>query len=149
MIFELPLGQIQNHINMAVVTLSLQQSGPTAMRLQNDVQVVVDRPVQQGGGGSGLMGGQYLLTGIAGCFCSTLFAAAAARDIEIAGLSVSVKAELSESLPKRFSHISLEVSYEQCNAPSQFINLLRVAEKGCISMNTVKSGLSLEVTSQT
>jgi len=132
---------------MNVTKIKLEQCSNTAMQLQNDdFDVVIDRPREKGGGGKGLMGGQYLLLGIGGCFCSTLFAAAQSRDIQMEGLQVEVHGTLSEELPKRFTHVALLVSWQKCNQPSEFVKLLKIAEKGCISVNTIKTGLSFEVT---
>ncbi|MEM7299403.1 MAG: OsmC family protein [Bacteroidota bacterium] len=131
---------------METIKLELRQHSETAVRLSNDlVEVIVDRPIEKGGGGAGLMGGQYLLTGIGGCFCSTFFAAAQARDFTIEGLVVKVIATVSEDPPKRFTDIKLEVSYDTCSDPAVFDKLLVIAEQGCISVNTVKNGLNLSV----
>ena len=131
---------------MATISLSLHQNTKTSVQLQNDhFQITVDRPVESGGGGAGLMGGQYMLTGIGGCFCSTLFAAAISRDINIEGLKVTVEATLSEDLPKRFTNILLLTSYKNCSHPEEFDKLLKIAEQGCISVNTIKSGIDLNV----
>lgn len=132
---------------MPSISLTLQQSGNTAVQLQHpEFPITVDRPVDRGGGGTGLMGGQYLLTGIAGCFCSTLFAAAQSREISIDGLRVEVTAQLSDELPKRFTHIDLRLEYEKCSHPEEFDKLLAIAEKGCISVNTVKNGMVFRAT---
>ncbi|NND15161.1 MAG: OsmC family protein [Eudoraea sp.] len=132
---------------MSIVTMiTLEQVSETGMQLLNDdFRVRVDRPVEKGGNGEGLMGGQYMLVGIGGCYCSTLLAAAQSRDIQISGLSVSVKATISEDLPKRFKDIVLEVSSTSCSKEHEFNKLLKIAEKGCISVNTIKSGLNFSV----
>lgn len=68
---------------MDKIKITLKQNSETSMKLQHDqFGIVVDRPVEKGGGGEGLMGGQYLLTGIAGCFCSTFFAVAQTRNLQ-------------------------------------------------------------------
>ena len=131
---------------METIKIELKQYSETAVRLTNDhVEVIVDRPVEKGGGGNGLMGGQYLLTGIGGCFCSTFFAAAQARDFTIEGFLVKVIATVSEDLPKRFTDVKLEVSFDTCSDPVVFNKLLKIAEQGCISVNTVKNGLNFSV----
>ena len=128
------------------MSISLVQHSGTAVQAQVDnFEIIVDRPLEKGGGGKGLMGGQHLLIGIGGCFCSTFFAAALAREVQVKGLKVEVSALLSEDLPKRFTNVSLTASYEQCSAPEEFLKLLRIAENGCISVNTVKNGMTLEV----
>lgn len=128
---------------MDKIKITLEQHAETSMKLQHDqFEVIVDRPVAKGGGGAGLMGGQYLLTGIAGCFCSTFFAAAQTREVQVEGLKVQVIATVSEDMPKRFTDVQLEVSYEHCSDPSSFEKLLKMSEQGCISVNTVKNAMS-------
>ncbi len=128
---------------MDKVNITLEQHAETSMKLKHDnFGIIIDRPVEKGGGGAGLMGGQYLLTGIAGCFCSTFFAAAQAREVKVEGLKVQVIASMSEDLPKRFTDIQLDISYETCSDPSSFDKLLQMAEQGCISVNTVKNSMS-------
>lgn len=126
--------------------ITLNQISPTAMHLENDqFSITVDRPIEKGGGGQGLMGGQYYLIGIGGCFCSTLFAAAQSRNVEISGLKVIIKPTMSEDLPKRFSEVALDVSYASCSNEAEFDKLLKIAEKGCLSINTAKQGMSVNI----
>lgn len=131
---------------MASIKIGLRQNGPTSVKTTLDLpEVIVDRPVEKGGGGTGLMGGQYLLIGVGGCFCSNFFAAAQARGVEVDGFEVAVVAEVAQDAPARFTKISLEASVKSCSAPEEFEKLLRIAEKGCISVNTMKHGLDLNV----
>jgi len=131
---------------MPTISLDLKQNGPSSMQLVHEqFAITVDRPIEKGGTGKGLMGGQYLLAGIGGCFCSTLFAAAASRDVSIEGLEVKVLATLSEDLPKRFTDVSLEVSCQKSSDEEQFSKLIKIAEKGCISINTVKHSMRLTI----
>ncbi|MEL6255261.1 MAG: OsmC family protein [Bacteroidota bacterium] len=131
---------------MSAVSLQLTQHSPSSMKLAHDqFTVVVDRPESKGGGGAGLMGGQYLLIGVGGCFCSNLFAAAQTRSIQIEGLSVNVTGNISEDSPKRFSQIALEVSYSSCSDEAEFPKLLVIAEKGCLSVNTLLRGAKVKI----
>ncbi|MDW3647142.1 MAG: OsmC family protein [Bacteroidia bacterium] len=131
---------------MASVSLQLTQHASTSMKLEHDqFSIIVDRPESKGGGGQGLMGGQYLLIGVGGCFCSNLFAAAQARSIEIEGLSVGIQADLSEDARKSFSRIELRVSYTSCSDEAEFPKLIRIAEKGCLSVNTLLKGAEVQV----
>jgi uncharacterized OsmC-like protein len=133
---------------MATIKIQLNQNSETSVELQhNQFNITIDRPIEKGGNGKGLMGGQYMLAGVGGCFCSTLFAAAQARDIQIEGLSVIVSAMLSEEHPKRFMSITLDATYENCNQPSEFEKLLTIAEQGCISVNTIKNDVAFNVNS--
>lgn len=115
------------------------------MQLENeDFNIIVDRPIQKGGSGKGIMGGQHLLLGIGGCFCSNLFASANSRNINLNGLKVNVIATISNT-PKRFSNIALEVSYHFCSHPEEFNKLLKIAENGCISINTLKKETTFNI----
>ena len=128
------------------IELQLKQHSPTSMKLVNDqFAVIVDRPISKGGGGTGLMGGQHLLMGIAGCFCSNLFAASQARDILLEGVEVHITAQTSDTAPPRFTEIQMDVSYAHCSDPDSFPKLLQIAEKGCISVNTVKNSMSVRI----
>ena len=125
--------------------LTLKQTSETSVKTKvNDFTIQVDRPVSNGGGGKGLMGGQYMLIGVGGCFCSTLFAAAQSRDITIEGLTAHVEAQFSDDQPKRITRISIGISYNHCSKPEDMNKLLDIAEKGCISVNTIKRGVEIE-----
>jgi len=131
---------------METIDIYLEQYSKTSMKLRNDTfSVIVDRPKEKGGSGEGLMGGQYLLIGIAGCFCSNLFAAAETRSIKIEGLNVKVTAVISDDIPKRFTGVSLSVSYAECSDENAFKKLLIMAERACISINTVKNGITVNI----
>ncbi|MFC4221246.1 OsmC family protein [Flagellimonas marina] len=131
---------------METIEITLEQQSSTGMKLNNSVlEIIVDRPKEQGGGGTGLMGGQYLLTGIGGCYCSTFFAAAESRGLEIKGLRVQIIAVKSTDLPKRFTEVKLLVSYEECSDKALFKKVLAIAEKGCLSINTIKNGTKFKV----
>ena len=131
---------------METIDIYLEQYSKTSMKLRNDTfSVIVDRPKEKGGSGEGLMGGQYLLIGIAGCFCSNLFAAAETRSIKIEGLNVKVTAVISDDIPKRFTGVSLSVSYAECLDENALKKLLIMAERACISINTVKNGITVNI----
>ena len=131
---------------MAEIHVQLKQKGSTSSLLSlNDHQIVIDRPVDKGGNGEGPMGGQVLLMSIAGCFSSTLYAAAQARNLQIEVLEMDVIGVLSENAPKRFEAIKLKVTSGTCGNTKEFSKLLKVAEKGCIAVNTIKMGMGGEV----
>ena len=126
---------------MSTVKIRLKQYSKSAMELENDkLKIITDRPI-----GKGLSGGEFLLTGIGGCFSSNLFAAAQSRDVEIKGLEIDITAILSTDFPKRFSKVELCVSYDYCSNESMFNKLMIIAEKACIAVNTVKNGLILNI----
>jgi uncharacterized OsmC-like protein len=127
---------------MSNVKIHLKQCSKSAMELQNDkLKIIIDRPVEKGGEGKGILGGEYLLTGIGGCYSSNLFAAAKSRNIEIKGLALNITATVSEDVPKRFSKVDIAVSYQSCSDEQVFDKLMAIAKRGCIAINTVKNGL--------
>lgn len=131
---------------MSNVKIRLKQCSKSATELENDkLKIIIDRPIEKGGEGKGIMGGKYLLTGIGGCFCSNLFAAAQARNIEIIGLGLDITATVSESAPKRFSKVDIAVTYQSCSDAQMFDKLMNIAQKACIAINTVKNGLLVNV----
>lgn len=132
---------------MQEVKMSLKQVSATAMQVTDPpTDIRIDRPAKMGGSNQGLMGGQHLLAGVGGCFCSNVFAAAIARDIKLEGLAVDVLATISNEGPKRFSKITLTTSVDSCSDPEGFDHLLKIAEKACISINTMKANLEVKVT---
>ena len=126
--------------------IKLQQFGETATRAEaGNYEIIIDRPPEKGGSGKGPMGGQVLLMGVGGCFASTLFAAAKERKIKVTGLKINLSSELSTSTPARFSKINIEVTGGEFSEPESINKLIDIAQKGCISINTVKQGLEVLV----
>lgn len=129
---------------MSNLKIHLKQCSKSAMELENDkLKIIIDRPIENGGEGKGILGGEYLLTGIGGCYSSNLFAAAQSRNINVEGLTLEITATISQDIPKRFSKIDIAVSYESCSDEQVFDKLMAIAERACISVNTVKNGLIL------
>lgn len=53
------------------IQVKIDQMGPsTAEAAARTHRVLVGRPVEKGGEDRGMMGGEYLLTGLGGCFMS-------------------------------------------------------------------------------
>lgn len=120
-----------------MLKIVLNQYTTTGMKLDiANADIYVGRP-NKGSSSKSLMGGQYLLVGIGGCFCSTLFATADSRHIEIKGLKVEVSGVL-EQAPKRFKQVNINVTYEYSSQPEDMNKLLLLAERGCISINSIK-----------
>jgi uncharacterized OsmC-like protein len=132
---------------MESVTVQLDQKGDTSSTLSfGAYQIIIDRPPGKGGRGEGPMGGQVLLMSVAGCFSSTLYAAAQARVMKIEGLKICVTGYISDDQPKRFEALNLEVVAGSCGDQREFSKLLKIAERGCIAVNTVKNGMKFQVT---
>jgi len=127
------------------IAITLEHYNTTSMKVKHDdFDIIVDRPVSKGGNGEGLMGGQYLLTGIGGCFCSNLLAAATTRNLVLENLEVKVTATIADNLPKHFSKIDLKVNCD-CSDNKLLNKIISIAKKACIAINTVNMGTEVNV----
>ncbi len=134
---------------MKNISIALNQYSSLVMQLENeDENILVGRSNNSLYSSKGLVGGEYLLVGIGGCFSSALLSAAQSSNIKIIGLKVEVTAKISVSL-KRLNKINLTISYGYCSSPNEFEKLLKVAEKGCISINTLKHKPLISIKSTT
>jgi putative redox protein len=66
---------------------------PTAIGSADGFTLVVDRPLEGGGGGLGFNGGQLLYLAIAGCVSNDLFREARADGIELTSVRVRVSGD--------------------------------------------------------
>jgi len=130
---------------MNTIAITLERYNTTSMKIKHDdFNIIIDRPISKGGNGEGLMGGQYLLTGIGGCFCSNLLAAAATRDLVLENLEVKVTASISDTTPKHFCKIDLKVNCD-CSDNKLLNKVILIAKKACIAINTVNMGSEISV----
>jgi putative redox protein len=74
---------------------------------------------------------------------SNLLAAAAARNVSIQQAKASIAGEISDA-PQRYSMIEMHVS-AVCDPADQLQKLVTIAERGCISANTLKSCVELKI----
>ena len=104
---------------------------PTAVGSAETFTLVVDRPVDGGGGGLGFNGGQLLYLAVAGCVSNDIFREAQAVGIELTSVRVRVRGEFSGDPP-----ISEAIEYEvelEGDAPGERLDELvarvdRIAE---------------------
>lgn len=71
------------------------QGQVTAVGMAGPFTLVVDRPVEAGGGGRGFNGGELLHLAVAGCISNDLFREAAARGIRLTDVAVRVRGDFS------------------------------------------------------
>ena len=129
---------------MATTTVKVDQISSTASRGNaRGHEVVMDRPEAKGGTNKGMMGGEAMLNGLGGCFMSNLLAAARARNIELKNASVAIEGDMADA-PPRFSAIRMSVS-AQCDPREELEKLVTIAERGCISANTLRKAVELTV----
>lgn len=103
----------------------------------------IDRPEAKGGQDKGPMGGEALLMGLGGCFMSNLLAAALARDIKLENARAEIEGDLADA-PPRYSAIRMRVS-AHCEPATELDKLVRIAERGCIVANTLRTAVDLTV----
>lgn len=123
------------------IQVKIDQMGPsTAEAAARTHRVLVDRPVEKGGEDGGMMGGEYLLTGLGGCFMSNLLAAIRAREADIGNVHLEVNGTLAAA-PSRFS--AIEVVYAQAADRALLEKLVEMADRACISSNTLRQAVPL------
>ncbi|MGZ4256371.1 MAG: OsmC family protein [Gaiellaceae bacterium] len=80
---------------------------PTAVGSAGPFTLVVDRPVEAGGGGLGFNGGELLYLAVAGCVSNDLFREARAEGIALRTVRVRVRGDFSGEPP-----VSEPIEYE-------------------------------------
>jgi putative redox protein len=124
--------------------IEIRQIGPSTSETSiREHRVLIDRPVEKGGGDAGPMGGELFLASVGGCFMSNMLAAIKARDARVGDVRTEVIATLAEA-PARFSALELVVSAE-CEDRDLLRKLVEIADRGCIMMNTLRDKLDLQV----
>jgi putative redox protein len=129
---------------MATATVKVEQISSSASRGDaRGHQLVMDRPEAKGGSNTGMMGGEAMLNGLGGCFMSNLLAAAKARDIKLTNARVDIEGDMADA-PSRFSAIRMTVS-AKCDPAEELEKLVTIAERGCISANTLRAAVELSI----
>ena len=129
---------------MATATVKVEQiSGSASRGNARGHELVMDRPEARGGSNAGMMGGEAMLNGLGGCFMSNLLAAAKARNIELKHARADIEGDMADA-PSRFTAIRMSVS-AQCDPPEELNKLVAIAERGCISVNTLRAALELSI----
>jgi putative redox protein len=126
------------------VSVEIEQVGPsTGSATARSHTVLVDRPVENGGGDRGPLGGEYLLIALGGCFLSTLLAAVRTREADVASVRVSVVGTVG-GVPERFESIAMRVSAKY-SEDGLMRKLIAIAERGCLVTNTLKDAVGISV----
>ena len=94
----------------------------TSLGTAEQFTLVVDRPVEGGGGGLGFNGGQLLYLAVAGCISNDLFREARAEGIELSSVKVKVGGTFVGE-PAVSDEILYEVEVEG-NAPQERLRVL-------------------------
>ena len=125
----------------------IEQVGPsTAKGTARTHSVLIDRPVAKGGEDRGPLGGEYLLLALGGCFMSNLLAAIRAREAAVSDVRITVNGTI-EGSPDRFTAVTLTIAATYRDA-ELMKKLVTLAERSCIVTNTLRSGVSIAVTTE-
>ena len=129
---------------MPTIHVNVDQIDRSVSRGQaREHEFMMDRPAAKGGQNKGPMGGEALLMGLGGCFMSNLLAAAKARDIELTDAKAEIAGELADA-PSRYTAIHMKVS-ANCEPANELPKLVTIAERGCISANTLSKAVELTI----
>lgn len=124
------------------IQVQVKQIGDaTAEGTARSHHVLVDRPLEKGGEDRGMMGGEYLLVALGGCFMSNLLAAIKAREAEIQDVDLHVRGTLT-SAPSQFSEIEVVVN-AQATDSELLEKLVILSDRACIVSNTLRQVLKL------
>jgi putative redox protein len=125
------------------IKVELRQVSPSTSEASlRSHQLLIDRPQEKGGTDQGPMGGELFLAAIGGCFMSNLLAAIAARKTDIGDVWMKVVGTLAET-PPRFATVEVLVSAE--GPADQLERLVKIADNGCIIMNTLRGKLEVRI----
>ncbi|GGO35831.1 OsmC family protein [Deinococcus humi] len=131
---------MQLQVEVCQVGVSTAEGGVRGHR------VLVDRPAEKGGSDLGMMGGEYLLVALGGCFISNLLAAVRTREADIRDVQVSVTGTL-EGTPARLVRADVRVRAQTLDG-DQLEKLVLMADRACIVANTLRGTVELHFKSE-
>lgn len=121
---------------------------PTAIGTSGPFSLVVDRPVEGGGGGKGFNGGQLLHLAVAGCISNDLFREARTRGIALRRVVVTVDGDFAGS-PAVSAGIGYEVHVEGDASEAQLAELVQYVDEIAEIPNSLRRGTAVRITSST
>jgi putative redox protein len=117
---------------------------PTAVGSAESFTLVVDRPVDGGGGGLGFNGGQLLYLAVAGCVSNDLFREARADGIELTSVRVRVRGDFSGE-PSVSETIEYEVELEGDAPRERLDELVERVDRIAEIPNSLRSGTEVNL----
>jgi len=111
----------------------------TAVGRAGPFTLVVDRPVEAGGGGLGFNGGQLLYLAVAGCVSNDLFREAQARGLELESVRVSVDGDFAGD-PAVSGPIAYSVEIGGGGSPDELERLVRDVDRIAEIPNSLRQG---------
>lgn len=88
---------------------------------------------------------EYVLAALGSCFSGTVFSYAKTKNLPLEKVIVRIRGELGET-PSRIQKIHLETEFEGNLTYEEKERLLKVGERACTIMNTLRGGVE-EITS--
>jgi len=117
----------------------------TALGTADPFTLVVDRPVEGGGGGLGFNGGQLLYLAVAGCISNDLFREARAAGIELSNVRVKVTGDFVGE-PAVSDEIQYEVEVEGYAPVEQLRTLVEQVDEIAEIPNSLRQGTAVHLT---
>jgi putative redox protein len=106
--------------------------------------VVIDRPVEAGGGGLGFNGGQLLYLAIAGCVSNDLYREAAAIGLQLDSVRVSVHGDF-EGSPAVSTPVSYTVEVSGAATAEALTDLVHHVDRVAEIPNSLRQGTTVEL----
>ncbi|MGZ4702633.1 MAG: OsmC family protein [Ilumatobacteraceae bacterium] len=126
------------------VELRTVDGSTTAVGTAGPHAVVVDRPVEAGGGGHGFNGGQLLHLAVAGCISNDLFREAALRGIELTRVVVKVDGGY-DGRPAVSTGISYSIELEGRAAVNDLQSLVEHVDNIAEIPNSLRNGTEVRL----
>ncbi len=117
----------------------------TAIGSADTFTLIVDRPVEGGGGGLGFNGGQLLNLAVAGCISNDLFREAATMEISLERVVVRVSSDYVGS-PAVSTPISYDVEIVGSASEESLRELVAHVDRIAEIPNSIRNGTPVELT---
>ncbi len=127
-----------------VEVLSLGEGRTTALASSGPFTLVVDRPLEAGGGGLGFSGGQLLNLAVAGCVSNDLFREALSRGLRLERVRVRVTADY-DGQPAVSTPIEVEVHVEADAPDEQIAELVAHVDRIAEIPNSLRRGTAVRI----
>lgn len=128
------------------VELQNIDGAPTAIGSAGPFTLVVDRPLEAGGGGKGFNGGQLLHLAVAGCISNDLFREARTRGIALRRVVVNVDGDFLGS-PAVSAGIEYDVHVEGDATDAQLAELVQYVDEIAEIPNSLRRGTPVRLRS--
>jgi putative redox protein len=116
----------------------------TAVGSAGPFTLIVDRPVEAGGGGKGFNGGQLLYLAVAGCISNDLFREAPALGVELESVRISVDGDFAGE-PAVSGPIRYHIEVTSSSDPALVRELIELVDRIAEIPNSLRQGTQVEL----